>query len=80
MSYDREMSPLFDPTSYPQILNSLPLKTTKKTKAIIHVSGDFTIILKILEMFEMLLKLMGMGHTHMATQVLTLNVFLSYQF
>ena len=45
MSYDREMSPLFDPTSStqkPVILSSQPpFKTTKKTKAIIHVSSDF---------------------------------------
>lgn len=81
MSYDREMSPLFDPTS------SLPLfiPNDKENESNNSCLVIFTIILKILEMFEMLLKLMGMGHTpdsHTAFSGHTsLNAeFLSYQF
>ena len=81
MSYDREMSPLFDPhilsskTRHPifSVLNP-PLRPPTQSQNYKENESNnscllvFTIILQSLEMFEMLPKLMGMGHTHDSTQ------------
>ena len=81
MSYDREMSPLFDPhilsskTRHPifSVLNPPLLLKSQSQNYKENESNNscllvFTIILQSLEMFEMLPKLMGMGHTHDSTQ------------